>query len=789
MKQFLPVFIFLFLVSCSKDQPSSFQSKSYVPPNAQIILCSPDILSFRDALGKNQFLKEFESGLPNKLSETLSFLEYYKITGESVLSLSEPVKKNTPYIYAGKLDSVLVNLDSIAEKQIETIKTEGYKFQKISLDNSDFTLYQSGDVMIFSNDYRNILTILKNEEPLSPELDKIFHTTDPKKNSLCIKNDAFPNSILEQISGSGFQDFENIAHWIAVDIDISESELVFNGISIPKNDSKTFNVFSGSNPSPTEILEVVPQKFQNFYSVSLEDFSSIKITDSTSLNTVSTELENAREIAFVQFTEGNAVIFNFSTAESAEKFIAGAGEKIDDYRNFPINSLEQNNFSAEKLSQIIPNKNMTHFTIIDHFVVEADSSELLQEIILAKTNKKTFAESAVFQKTFNLLSSSSNQLFLKQLKNGAFTGMQLIYENDYAHFHAFASVKGTDFANTSSEVTLSNSFKLESALATNPAFFKNHNSDQMDIAVQDNENLLHLISNKGTVFWKKKLETRIESAIYEVDLFKNGYKQLAFNTGYNLVVLDRNDNNVKPFPVEFNDALTQPVAVFDYDHNRNYRFVLTQNKSLYMIGPKGQTIKGFDFGKASSAINKTPKHIRLGNKDYILVSEESGKLNILSRQGTIRVPFSEKIEASTNDWYGYKGKFVTFSKNDQLVEISQNSEVKQTDIGLAENARLVANEKNLVYLSENQLHINEQIIELDYGLYSNLQLLEVDNRTFISIRDTQTQKIYLFDDEANLLEGFPVFGTSQVDIANADVDSKLELVTKGEENEILIYEF
>ncbi|MGA8855249.1 MAG: ribonuclease HII, partial [Christiangramia sp.] len=161
----------------------------------------------------------------------------------------------------------------------------------------------------------------------------------------------------------------------------------------------------------------------------------------------------------------------------------------------------------------------------------------------------------------------------------------------------------------------------------------------------------------------------------------------------------------------------------------------------------------------------------------------------LSRQGEIRVPIKENIKFSENEWYGYQNSFVSTNPNQNLIKISQNGTVSSTDLGLADNNRIVADRTNLVYLNENELSINSKIVNLDFGLYTDPQLFSLKNRTLITITDTQTQKVYVFNDKAELLEGFPVYGNSQVDIANADLDSKLELIVKGAENEILLYEF
>jgi hypothetical protein len=75
---------------------------------------------------------------------------------------------------------------------------------------------------------------------------------------------------------------------------------------------------------------------------------------------------------------------------------------------------------------------------------------------------------------------------------------------------------------------------------------------------------------------------------------------------------------------------------------------------------------------------------------------------------------------------------------------------------------------------------------LDYGLYLPPQIHEQSNRTFFSIVDQQANKIYLFDEQAQLVSGFPVFGTSQIDL-DMSKPSQLNFTVKGDDEALLLY--
>ena len=90
--------------------------------------------------------------------------------------------------------------------------------------------------------------------------------------------------------------------------------------------------------------------------------------------------------------------------------------------------------------------------------------------------------------------------------------------------------------------------------------------------------------------------------------------------------------------------------------------------------------------------------------------------------------------------------------------------------------------------SDNKLSIKSNVIDLEYGSYSPPNLFYLRDKIYISITDLQAQKIWLFDSQSNPLTGTPVFGTSAIDLANADEDAPLEFVTKGDPNSLILYQ-
>src|SRR5690606_389102 len=351
---------------------------------------------------------------------------------------------------------------------------------------------------------------------------------------------------------------------------------------------------------------------------------------------------------------------------------------------------------------------LSYYMWIDDFIIFAENRADLEQIISSHLNNLTLAKAVYYTMAMENLAAASSLLFVSKntaqpaqaagnTKSESATAypiitMQFVVEKDFAHIHAaFGSAE--DLKTTSA--TQITAINLDAPVGTMPYTLKNHLNGEPEVMVQDEKNMLYLFSSSGSLIWKKQLDHQIGGGIEQVDIFKNGNLHFAFSTPYALHIMDRKGNYVKPFPIEFREEITQPLSVFDYDNNRTYRFLLTQGNNALMYDSKGKLVRGFDFDELSSQIIQPPKHIRLNNKDYILVPEASGKLNILSRQGKSRIEVKEDIEFSAAQWFPHKNNFVSISSKGNLITVNENGNISSQPAGENGNVKIAANDKFL----------------------------------------------------------------------------------------------
>jgi hypothetical protein len=84
-------------------------------------------------------------------------------------------------------------------------------------------------------------------------------------------------------------------------------------------------------------------------------------------------------------------------------------------------------------------------------------------------------------------------------------------------------------------------------------------------------------------------------------------------------------------------------------------------------------------------------------------------------------------------------------------------------------------------MSENELNFNDKNTELPYGLYSD----PIINKTYAGITDKQAQKIYILNNNAEILDGFPVYADELIDFYSSK--SELVLLCKDGVNALLVY--
>jgi len=791
--------LFVLLCCCTNNNNLPKDLIDFAPPNTEVILRSNNLEALKSAFDNNALFKYVSKSSSLTKLKTIDLLNH---SGETLICLSKSENDSLQYTFITHFTQKLFKTDSLKNYIEEALKYKSHKVTKSTLENDVFFSTLIDSVFILSSSKKIIDNSFKNTNQ-SSKLKNLYTVIDKNEDfSLLLKT---PTNFLPTFSKKESLNTSNLTDFISLDISISQDDVFFNGITKSKDSSqKLLDVFKNTIAQENQIQEVVPGNSDGFLSFTFEDFSVFKenlkpFQDNDSLSIKNSDLFNyIQEVGLIYEEHKRAVVLNSFDIIASQDALISEKNIISNYRDIDILEFSQDSIFSNTFSPFISVSKTSKYCLLDHFFVFSSSIELLQNIIANYQNKTTLNNKTHYKFLKNKLSNESSLLFVnssktikeildnnKNISDYNLYVSQFVYDSDFSHLHG-GVIKGKEIQK---QHTISESFSLnlQADLINNPQFVTNHNTKQKEIVVQDIENNLYLISNNGKVLWKKQLNGPILGDIEQIDMYKNRKLQLAFVTPNKLYVIDRKGRDVLPFPLKFNDEITQPLAVFDYERKKNYRLLVTQGKNVIMYNARGKLVKGFKFKYAKEEIITKPKHFRIKTKDY-LVFKTKNKLHILNRVGRTRIKPKTKVLYSKEPVFVYQNKFTTTTEAGKFISIDTNGNSAEIDLGLSKTHHLETTSKTRVTLNGNELGIKSRVVELDYGNYTRPKIFYINDKIYISITDLQSKKVSVYDSQAKMIENFPIYGSSKIDLANIDRDKNLEFIVKGENNSIILYQ-
>ena len=781
--------------SCSDINNKNISSLNYLPAESELILNINDLNNTKEILLKNKNLSSISISKSKILTQLNSLSNEYS-NSSGLLSLTSFGKNQTAYTYIREVNS----RDSISKSDL--IKSE-YQNSKIFIDTSDTKdIYKIvlGNYIISSSEDIVLENIIRDHDLNNPKIDSDFlkiikgaDVNDPFNIFINSKN-----SDLIEKSISDFSFFPNLNNsWISYDFKYSLEEVKMIGAT-RLNDSINSKLSVLRNLPPSEIKtdKIIPNSFSSFFSFTISDSERFVFNFKNYLkgNDLSTENINFEsfnlidEISFVKDQE-KFLILEISNIEQLENYF-----KLNDIEN--LKNIKKINLGLDLKTLINTYDEKASFVyaaLLDNSLVITQSVSQIKKIINSKAIKDNLSSNSKYlnfknekskKHSFFWVNNNSNNLDSVEYPFIGFSGV--INENiallDFDYSRLNQSKETNDVF---TEFFLS----FENEIISDPIWLKNHNNNQYDFTFQDSENYLYYYSNKGNQYWKKKIPQKIIGDIKQVDIYKNGRLQIIFRTEDKLYVLDRNGNEVKELSFEIESGENNiPISIFDYEKNRNYRFLVTNDNIIEMFDSRGKKVSGFKPNVFESNIIKDPVHIRIDGKDFIVVQLENGELKILDRRGRDRIKVDQKIQFSENSIYSYMKTFTTTDNQGNLIQIDMDGKLSKKSLNISSDNLIDIKNDNLVYISENILSIKGINITLPFGKYSKPIIFNESLRMLIGISDLSENNIYLYEDNGELVKGFPLKGNSIIDIRDSDKDGKIEVLARLDSNSIVSYE-
>ncbi|MCL6267847.1 ribonuclease HII [Flagellimonas myxillae] len=805
----------IFFICCKPEVQSTDSLLDHLLPSSSLIVKINNLSNFKSELKNSAFLEKIQNlGIYQDLEGKLNGLDHLDSEASCLLAFYEVGKNNHEFIMTLEKGATTFNADSIPNRTVENLTYQNKNITKYTLGDQEVYSAIVDDALHLTSSQILMENMLRSPKANAGDetLKRLYNTSTPAKTATLFFNMDEPSSLPSSQIKESENRLQAFSDWLSLDFEANSDHLSLSGVTLASDSTKNFiNLFKGTHSLAHRTPQYAPQNTQALIAYTFDDYSVFAENQNVYLDRVKpvdSLFKTVEELGVIHVNNEKVVLLNAYGAESISTFLESDKTGSTTYQGNEIISLKTNTLLTDGFDPLLTDFKSNFCSILEDTFVFSENREELQTLLSNYKSRSTFDQTTVFQTAAGTLASESSILFVStasgiryfadedlvstlsnnlkpsDLKDHAFAA-QFVSDNGFSH--ANMTISKIAKSSSSKSVTPLFTLELDTDLAIDPQFVKNHRTNKQEVVVQDQNNVLHLISTDGKILWKKQLEGRVQGRIQQVDIYKNGRLQLAFCTNNQFLIIDRNGEDVPPFTKTFEGGNLNPLAVFDYEGRKDYRFVITQGERVYMYNNRGNIVDGFTYTRAQSPILSAPKHFRVSNKDFLVFELEDKTLKILHRSGGDRIKVAEKIDFSGNGVFLYKDKFSVTNKKGVLHQIDIRGKLSSTNFNLGQDHGMFTTSKTLVFMDDNVLSIKGKKVELDLGVYTQPKIFYIYDKIYVSVTDIQNQKIYLFDSQAKPIPNFPVFGNSLIDMVDIENDRKLELVAKDQENSIIVY--
>jgi len=501
------------------------------------------------------------------------------------------------------------------------------------------------------------------------------------------------------------------------------------------------------------------------------------------------------------------------------------------YRNYTIHKLDIPGFLSSTLGREFEIVQENYFTTIDDYLVFANSPATLQWTINRLKGGKTLKNDPHYKSFENRISAESNVFIYTHIAGSPAIYQSLVnsdlaveidnYKNWLQKFQVGAiqvSYERDDLYYVNNYWKYNPVYKKESnslwelgldhPVQLKPALVKNHYTNATEIFVQDTGNNIYLISNKGKILWKRKIEEPILSKVTQVDVYKNNKLQLAFNTENRIYIIDRNGNDLSNFPILLPKPASAPLAIMDYEKNKSYRLLVpTTDGKILNYGIRGTKIKGWNYSNRKFAVTQKITHLNIKNKDYLVAVYEDGAVKALDRKGNVRINLKSKF--SFTPIGNVRVNESSELDNSYILAVTANKEVVKISLTDTKERLFEISLDSIYFLSfadvdkDGSIEIlasdSQQIIAYKTDGNEVFKFITEDDVDFkintynfseevmIGYVSEANNKIYLSHTNGNIADGFPMNGASPFTISDINMDGRLNVITVDEKGFIFAY--
>lgn len=599
--------------------------------------------------------------------------------------------------------------------------------------------------------------------------------------------------------------------WVMLDVLPEGKDLVMNGYAMAADSVSAWRPLKYQLPVKNSVVNILPSDTRLMQHYGMSDYASYwqSFCDAEKVKAFnkkySTDVENKllaylSEVSFDIIGKSRREVFvgRMNDPSGVIKFMERLASKTGvveskTSQGYTLYDLGKTDFIPAVFGDDFKSMKRCCYAIVDQYLVMASNMENIQEIISCYRSGRTLDLNEGFRVFQQKMLESSNITHF-EIKDGQTVSVQQASSKDLIYTNICMS-RG---AEVKSENSIRWKANLDAPLKGKPYVVEDHVSPNKNVVVFDRQNTMYLIDSDGIILWKKQFNEEPLSEVFTVDFYKNGQLQLLFNTAHSLQLIDREGNSVSGYPVNLPFEASNGLSVFDFNGNKDYRILLFgTDRLLYNFDIQGHEVEGWNRHRAEDQVTQPVQHIVADEKDYLIVSDISGGVRILDRQGRIRIPLSSDMQKSpkadiyTNATNSRKGLFLTSDKEGKLLYVASDGSLTRTDFGTYSESHFFLYEDfngdsdpDFIYLDQKDLHVFNRFKKELFSHQFDVEIITkpvffniTKNKRLLGVVSENAREIYLIDRKGKMIVNSGLVGETPFAVGSLHNDQEINLIT------------
>ena len=718
-------------------------------------------------------------------------------------SLLDAVPKNAELIVESADSAVIMLFDSILESHIHAenvFNGQSMAIVKMSFDDqSDFLLLTQPakkGVKTYGNDFRGIEAV--DNQRKSQE--KIYSDPDFARLQKTLGQNVKAHLYYRHPNG-----------WAMLDVLPEGNDLVMNGYALAADSASAWRPLKYQLSVKNSVVNILPSDTRYMHHYGMSDYASYwesfcnKEKVAAFNKKYGTDVENKlltflSEVSFNKFGKNQREVFigRMNDPSAVIKFMDRLAQKMgvaasQTVQGYALYDLGKNSFIPDVFGDDFITMKRCCYAIVDQYLVMASTMETIQEVIACYRSGRTLDLNENFRAFQQKMLESAN-ITRFEIKDDRKEALQLASSKDLVYTNVCLSWG----ADAKSENNIRWKANLDAPLQGKPYIVENQGSSSKNVIAFDRSNTMYFIDSDGVILWKKALDETVLSEVFTVDYYADGQTQFLFNTAHTIQLVDRKGNNMPGYPMRLSFEASNGLSVFDYQGNRDYRILLCgTDRLVYNYNIRGVEVEGWNRHRTEDQVKQPIRHLVADNKDYLIVSDVSGGVRILDRQGRIRIPLSSDMQKSpqtdiyTNVTNYSKGLFLTSDKEGKLLYITADGAMNRTDFGAYSDRHFFLYEDfngdqdpDFIYLDGQELHVFDRFKKELFGHHFDVEITTKPvffrmsrNKRLLGVVSEKAREITLVDRKGNVIVNSGLVGETPFAVGSLHGDQEINLIT------------